>query len=276
MFYENIPVISVNKPFQTYYKNAEIPRYLDNFMRTGLNTEERSEFESLLKDFMMLAKENNLTFMISDGSLLGAYRHHGMIPWDDDFDIMFPKLQRGKILELFKGKYRNSNLSLWSSNIVDMQWKIFRAGKPFIGESTKWSYPFIDMFHYSEFKGIIRCKQFQFKSADIFPLAKVPFMGSWLPAPGKWGKYLNIVYGKNLMTKCSNLWYLHRIEKHNSDELVTVSCENLQRFVPFVSRSCSSTGVITETLKIGNKRLHVWSYTAGIDGAPVDSCTLYP
>lgn len=41
----------------------------------------------MLVDFDRVCRENNIRYVLVGGSLLGAVRHHGYIPWDDDADI---------------------------------------------------------------------------------------------------------------------------------------------------------------------------------------------
>ncbi len=41
----------------------------------------------IVKDISKLCEEHHIAYWINGGSLLGAYRHKGFIPWDDDFDM---------------------------------------------------------------------------------------------------------------------------------------------------------------------------------------------
>lgn len=54
----------------------------------------------ILKNFDALCKENEVHYSLSDGTLLGAARHDGFIPWDDDADIMMTREEYKKLLAL--------------------------------------------------------------------------------------------------------------------------------------------------------------------------------
>ncbi len=54
----------------------------------------------LLKEFHHFCVENNVQYSLDWGSLLGAIRHKGFIPWDDDLDIMVDRDNYEKIKRL--------------------------------------------------------------------------------------------------------------------------------------------------------------------------------
>lgn len=60
----------------------------------------RSSQLALLDRFDVICRENNIRYTLAGGTLLGAIRHNGYIPWDDDIDVMVPQPDYCKILEL--------------------------------------------------------------------------------------------------------------------------------------------------------------------------------
>ncbi len=57
---------------------------------------------SMLKDFLVVAEKYSLHYTLSGGSVLGAVRHEGFIPWDDDLDINMPRKDMVRLAEVFE------------------------------------------------------------------------------------------------------------------------------------------------------------------------------
>lgn len=53
-------------------------------------TEAQERIYKVLTDFVRLCEREGLAYRITGGTLLGAVRHQGFIPWDDDIDVEMP------------------------------------------------------------------------------------------------------------------------------------------------------------------------------------------
>lgn len=58
----------------------------------------------ILKYFIEVCEENNLTYFLYAGSLLGAIRHEWFIPWDDDIDVIMFREDFEKLNKIFEKK----------------------------------------------------------------------------------------------------------------------------------------------------------------------------
>lgn len=56
----------------------------------------------MLKYFDSLCRENGIRYWLSSGTCIGAVRHHGFIPWDDDADVEMLREDYLKLLKIFK------------------------------------------------------------------------------------------------------------------------------------------------------------------------------
>lgn len=65
----------------------------------------------ILKEFKTFCEMHQLRYFMAYGTLLGAVRHEGFIPWDDDIDVFMPRPDYEKLLQLYKD---NESYQLYS------------------------------------------------------------------------------------------------------------------------------------------------------------------
>lgn len=86
-----------------------------------LNLEQiQSQQFAIFNEVIAFLKENDLTYYICGGTLLGAIRHKGFIPWDDDIDILMPRTEYDKLQDLAKTKTINEHLEIHSFELGNL------------------------------------------------------------------------------------------------------------------------------------------------------------
>lgn len=63
----------------------------------------------ILVFFSEFCKENQITYFLAYGTCLGAHRHKGFIPWDDDIDVLVPRDDYEKIHDFARSKRNFGN-----------------------------------------------------------------------------------------------------------------------------------------------------------------------
>lgn len=132
-------------------------------------------------DIKRVCDSNDIKYMVSGGTLLGAIRHGGFIPWDDDIDIMMVREEYEKFRSVFPGDmYDKYELvePLQDKYVVCKQPKIYKKNTVYVEVDTAGipahNHLFIDVFiienvpsNYLIRKAKAKAYDFSYKAASV-------------------------------------------------------------------------------------------------------------
>ena len=70
----------------------------------------QKELLQLIKDLDAFCEQNGIRYSLAGGTLIGAIRHNGFIPWDDDLDIMLDRDNYNRFLKAVNACGKQFNL----------------------------------------------------------------------------------------------------------------------------------------------------------------------
>jgi hypothetical protein len=282
--------IELHQPNKTSFERNFIPYDYDTWQSSPIMPRlvtkcEHNLMMQLLKRFDQLAKKYSLEYMMIDGTLLGkccfvfnsflfnyllkikigSWRHHDLIPWDDDIDLLMSVRLKHRLniaieLESPSSPYYIEFHRRWDAPKAFEYYKFYFSISPRFSEYP-WRYPFVDLIFYHENETHIWQENMQHISSiskqSIFPLKLRPLGSLWLPAPKSPRDYFISVNWTTYDHECFNGAWSHKYERakeidYGSALRSSINCRELRKFYPFVERSLTNKEerlVINDTIK---------------------------
>ena len=183
----------------------------------------------LLCEFDRICKKHNIQYFLDSGTALGAVRHGGFIPWDDDLDVGMMRNDYEKFLKVAPCEVGNNFVVLTKE--IDVEYnkyhaKLVRKGTIYPEpdtESYKYRGIFIDIFPFDRISDNPRNRYWDFKK-DLFykkliEIKKKSSFNKYKTLKIFLHYFLKLIPVTFLENKLQNLW-----DKYNKTESSYVTC----------------------------------------------------
>jgi len=185
---------------------TEIEKGLHFFKETGFFEQEQAALQHL-RDADQILFAADVDYCIMFGTLLGLLRHNGLIPWDDDIDIIIFDVEKfeDKCLHQFEERgyvvYRDFRIIDGSERRCGYRIHA-EQGLPIPGQS--WKFPWLGVWEPDtrETSMTLPPEDFSYSLKDFFPLGRSDFLDFSVSVPRLGEKIVKQYYGSDCMDIC--------------------------------------------------------------------------
>ena len=212
---------------------------------------------SLIKIIADICVANKIKFLMINGTLLGSWRHHDMIPWDEDADfLMYVDDQPLFINALKESKYSEVGYTLLPfSKRPQRSFKVYFHNTTCVKANCPWKFPSVDIILYNTDKNYLWFtdnRRIRIDLKYVFPITMRPLGSLWLQAPRDPLRLLPPTIDSICRTHVHN----HRLERRQKSK--KCKCSDLYNVYPFVQRT--DLKMTIEALVINQKIIHIVIY----------------
>ena len=225
-----------------------------------MRKKEKERYFFLLDTLHQLSIKKNLTYFLGMGTLLGSYRHHDIVPWDDDLDLMIPVEHKAILAQ----EYKNITDQYFTPTTYNVAKISLKYGQKYLhGDGKlryKYTFPFLDLFFYTVNKThMLNYRHGDMRLDIIFPLNLRPLNKKLYYGPRDPHRYIATL-GYSL-DECYTGGYNHSGEYVRSQsDRATAPCSSLINKVPFVQHVRGPGGAwCQEVLSLGKKVLSTFA-----------------
>ena len=214
--------------------------------KRSVNDTHTETLRQLLLTFHNTLTKRNIFYFMCGGTLLGSYRFHGVIPWDDDVDVYVKQRDAHAVhlaLKSLSPEYVLAN----STDTNQDRWKFYKSNcSDLIHKKTPWRFPFLDISFLHQNKthfwdtDVTGYSEFVYHKSLIKPRVLRPFNGIWLMAPRQTKIVLEITYS---LEECSTNSWDHKHELVIPYSTI-VDCTDLSIIYPFVDHDSEEESLI--------------------------------
>ena len=202
----------------------------------------------LFHELKRVCHKYNLSFFSIGGTAIGAVRHKGFIPWDDDLDFAMPRADYDKLLEVAKSEFKEpyflqsptTDRFFFNRFFVRLRNSFTTGISPYDKKIGCNNGIFIDIFPLDDYKDSVSCFLF--------------FKLSHLQAITAWNKLHYKYINKN---KCIR-WLLYKLAPFIiGNNLSSMYEKHENRCRQICAKNCACWGIMYESF-IGNHHRWIW------------------